>query len=273
MSPSPSTPTLPGGLAWWGRHELQPGSVGLWRIGPMTLRIRRELREWRIALERSRETSEAPLRVEVPTADAEPGPEADVRRFPFRSTLPGIALQPALADRRLVVRPESPIFLPPGEEVSMFVSCPLWVRIWAGEPRRLLEDEPLARPSDTWFGPDTRTGELCYGSRSRALVDPAALEPRPHRAYTAVRIRNGGAGELQLEKLNLPMPNLGLFAAPGGRLWTEELLLEREGESRNAKVSVTGRPPAEAEGAALLDTARVKPDRRLLIRAFGEIFR
>jgi len=50
---------------------------------------------------------------------------------------------------------EQPLGVPPGEQASVYVSSPLWVRIETGKPAKLLCELPTFRPSDTWFGPNT----------------------------------------------------------------------------------------------------------------------
>ena len=124
-----------------------------------------------------------------------------------------IALTPALADRPVVARPEKPFCLPAGAEAVVYVSSPLWVVLSTAQDLKLAEI-PIVRPSDTWLGPSTREGELCYASRTFLRLSLDNLPRRPHRATSMVRILNHADTALPLRALKLPAPPIWLCTGP-----------------------------------------------------------
>ena len=192
--------------------------------------------------------------------------KAKVTRFGVGKTESPLILTPALADRSVVIRPEIPIYIMPKKEVTLFASSPLWVRIETGDPPVLLQDVPIFRPSDTWFGPSTMEGELCYANR---VYGRLALEDfifRPHRAITVVYLKNGDSDSILLERLNLPIPNLSLYEAEDGCLWTQPIVLEM-GVGQKAGLEMKEVAPVEAKKPKLICGPRQKVEQGFLSRA------
>ena len=193
----------------------------------------------------------------------------------------GVSVVPALADRAVVTRPEHPFHLPAGEEVTVFVGTSLWVRLLVGDPPWQLAEIPVSRPSDTWFGPSTREGELCYAGRSFLRLSLDNVPVRPHRAVTTLLLRNSAEDELYLRALKLPVNHLALYAAPDGRVWTQDVIMERTQEgiadsvtgSAMGAVQLRDRPPRLAADARRLVEPRQDPAGNMAMRAFSALFK
>jgi hypothetical protein len=174
-------------------------------------------------------------------------PESMDERFVHAGESNQVTLLPMLADRPVVIRPRQPVFLLSGQTITLYLSTPVWLKIMVGDPPVLLKELPLMRLSDTWFGPNTREGELCYAGRTQARHDPKELPDRPHRAITPLTIQNKAASPLPLEKISLPVPMLALYGDDAGKLWTQAVTLTREGQTDLASVASTARrKPAAA---------------------------
>src|SRR5690625_5517561 len=65
--------------------------------------------------------------------------------------------------------------------------------------------------SDTWFGPNTQMGTLCYASKTYTRSSRQEVTPRPHRAVTPVTVRNQSEELLSIDKLSIPVPHLALY--------------------------------------------------------------
>lgn len=256
---------------WWGGFETPVAATRSWRIGPLGLWALRSPVDWSLSITRADDPHDSSLRV---AEEDEPAPleEGEARRFGFAKSPARLELVPMLAPRPVVVNPERPFAVPGGEEVVIFASTPLWVAIEAGPPPVRLLEVPLFRPSDTWFGADTRQGELCYASRTHANLRLENVRHPPHRAVSPVRIRNRASGLLDVRKLRLPMPNLSLFADESWRLWTQTVVLEREEDGDFAALRLERRPPKEAGATERIGGPRVTAEKRVLVRAFGRIF-
>lgn len=256
---------------WWGDHKIPEDSAGHWRIGPLDLWVYRSLHEWRIASESSDDSLDQAFAVEVPMAAEIPEEQPNACRFGFRKTKGKLKLVPALADRPLVINPATPFSLPPDEELTIYVSSALWLRLRVDESNHDLLDIPTYRPSDTWFGPSTREGELCYAGKTSARHQLENLPIRPHRALSAVRVRNLAGSNLSVERLKLPMPNMSLFASEDGQLWTETVTLQREQEGELASLQLGKKPPSTISKPRLISGPREQQNKGLLIRAFGDL--
>ena len=257
--------------AWWGPSSLAEASTGYWRIGPLQLWVYRSRQEWRVTSERGDDALDGTLVREVPTDRPFPADSPETRRFGFRKTGGKLQLVPILADRPVIINPATPFALPPGEELTLFLSTAVWVRFQVSEPVVPLLEMPTHRPSDTWFGPSTREGELCYAGKTSARHQLDNLPHRPHRAISSLQIRNHATTHLAVERIKLPLPHMSVFESGEGQLWTETVTLEREQDDEMATLELGKKPPAAIAKAKLLSGPREQPTKGLSIRAFGHL--
>jgi hypothetical protein len=247
-------------LAWWGTYHIAEGHGGIWEIGPLVLTVERRAREWRVSWQQDAKgdgiASRCAVTCPVPAASLPPTNQA--ARFAASATTRALRLEPALPDRQIVARPELPLSLLGGEDVSLFVSIPLSVRVFASGDRRVV-DVPSLRLQDTWFGPSTRVGELCYATKTRARLHAAELAVCPHLAICRVRLANHAESPLVVDRLSLPVHLLDLWAHRDRGLWTRAIEVERAADGSLASVRLGDGPPEQAAGAVRLTTAR-EPD-------------
>lgn len=273
--------------AWWGRFSIDLETGGEWRVGPSTVWIYRSEHSWRIIHRPSTDPRTAdPMAkrsdVTLPVGEEEMSPilagedeELDTSRFSVRSTHEALALEPVLADRPVVSRPEHPIYVLPDESVTLYLSTPLWVRVKLVDSNRTLRELPSHRMSDTWFGPSTREGELCYATRTAGRLRLDRLPLRLHRALTPLRIRNTASDALPLERVQLPAPHLALYVTPSDALWTQAVTMTREPGAEGASVRIQSGPPPDAADAELIQEPRETNRRGLFtstFSAFGSLF-
>jgi hypothetical protein len=251
---------------WWREESFEAGDVRSWRIGPLSLVVQRTSQEWKLA-HRWSPWEDIDPGWEVLSGGEFPEEEWELTRFVFSSTGRTLTLAPALADRPVVTSPRVPLFVSPGERATLFVSTPLWLQL-KGEGQTLLE-LPIRRLSDTWFGPSTREGELCYATKTRAALEVGNLDLLARRAVTPVRLKNRGSTPLTLERLKLPVPLLSLFGSDDGTLWTETVAMNREESSEMAQVDVRSGPPSEARGPMLLTAPRESADENAVMQVFS----
>jgi hypothetical protein len=264
---------------WWGTVNLDEEQAGRWTIGPTTLWLFRTAHEWRLLYRETGDPLEGMSDIRAPLSEAawnEAAAQADEdaavarQRHTFRATAPSVTLSPIPADRPVVVRPEHPLSVPAGEEVRLYVSTPLWVRIETNGTR--LQDVPSHRPSDTWFGPSTREGELCYASRTAGRVNLAHLPLRMHRAVTPLRVRNRADDPLPLERVHVPTQYLALYRTDDLVLWTEALTIDRtRSDEEAADVRVGSGPPNDVSGATRVQDPRQELKKGLVVNTFRAI--
>jgi len=259
---------------WWLPRTVPDGHTLHCCLGPLTMQICRGHGEWQLAVVPGEET-EASTIVALDLREGDIGDDVAaerIERFIFAGASGVLRLVPLLADRSVVIRPRQSVFLPSGEETTMFLSSPLSLRIEVGEPAVLLREVPMLRLSDTWFGPSTREGELCYSGRSSARHSLAEVPRRPQRAISPLRIRNEAKSPLRLDKISLPVPVLSVYGAVDGSLWTEMVTMIRGSDSDMAALRIEPGPPAWAGEAERVSAPRRDQSRGGLVRAFNVLF-
>ncbi|MFN2323327.1 MAG: DUF432 domain-containing protein [Trueperaceae bacterium] len=265
---------------WWGEVTLAPGGVARLRAGPSTVHVERRTSDWRVWHEGGADAY-AVVAERVHALDDGAPEGKPTLRFSFAESPDTLHVRPRLADRPVVVRPETPLVVPPGETVTLYASTPVWMAI-KFEVRRtrrgrahatdlaVVAELPTARPTDTWYGPNTREGELCYAVRTAARTEVADLPLRPHRAVTAVTVENQAATPLALVRIAVPMPFLALHVDPDGRLWTDRVRFVHQSDG---DTTVEAQPAAPTGGTLLAEPRDAPTLTQTLSRTVSRLFK
>lgn len=256
---------------WWGTQSFEPGQGRHWHLAGMDLSIIRQVREWQFQVHRSPAQSEDNHDWHMDNHLPEES-QGELRRYVFRITEGRLRLLPRLADRSVVIRPVMPLFVPAGQEITFYVSTPVWIACHVDNQALPLLDIPVVRPTDTWFGPNTVRGEICYTTQVTGRLELGQLTPRPFRAVTPVRISNLGSDLMPVERINLPVPFLPVYATESGRLWTPTLHVTTEERQKAPRIRIDSAISTEAGQVSLLSPARRGSDEHALIRVFDNLF-
>jgi len=266
-------------VPWWGSVSLSAYEGGRWDVGPSTFWVYRSSHDWRVVHRPSttpvtadpmaqRSAVTVPLDVHAMTAVLEDD-DLHMNRYSVRQTNEAVVLRPARADRSVVSRPEHALAILPDEAVTLYLSTSLWVRIELVESERRLEEGPSHRMADTWFGPSTREGELCYATRTVGRLRLDKVPVRLHRALTPLQVRNRVAEPLALERVQLSAPYLALYATSEDVLWTQAVTMIHREDGEGAAVKIEEGPPADAGEATLMQEPRIASRRGLFTSTFG----
>jgi hypothetical protein len=256
---------------WWGDFPLAEQQSMSWSIGERKLVIQRQASEWNTwNVETETENADTLMR-DVYANHLIPD-QALLGRHLQAATAASLRVIPALADRSIVTRPKIPLRLLGGEQTRIYVSTPLWFKALTLPGDLCLLDVPFWRPSDSWFGPSTREGEMCYAKYTEARLHTELLVQRPHRAITPILIHNKQQEALLIERLNVPVPLLSLYQDTQHRLWTNTIKVTREADDDLTELLLEKQAPAEADGANLVAGPRIITDRHRLIRSLGSLF-
>lgn len=254
---------------WWGKFRIPEGKGIAWRITGQAIYLQHlpfEWRRWQIETERDQYEVSIEEQPEMPLVE-----EKSLHRFLLKQKSAEIHVRPALADRPVVARPAVPLELIPGESAQVFVTTPLWFQALSENADKLLFETPIWRPSDSWFGPNTMTGELCYAKYTQAKLDLSTIDYRAHQAISMLLIENTTDEVMRIEKLNLPVTMLNLYSDTQNRLWTESISAVRE-SSESVEIAINKVPPKEAGTVTKVASAREKSERRIISRAFNSLF-
>jgi len=259
-------------MKWWNTYNLELERWARWQIGPLTLFAQAKRHEWIFGWKTADDPFQATLSIDVPSSAAPNPDDCTFSRYAVGDLNSRLELGPRLGDRPFIVRPDSQFFLLAGQETVLFVSTVVWIATYLNdcmdEPCTLLE-LPARRPSDTWFGPNTLEGELCYASRTSARISLDLIERRPHRAVTPVEIRNLGSDTLPIDQLRVPVPALSLYQDQDDRLWTDTVCFVREEGEREASLTVPEASAHLPEDRTLLAPPRAAVEAGTIVEAFS----
>jgi hypothetical protein len=256
----------------WGSHAVALNQAIRLDIGPLRLELERRPWEWRTWMRRADGPFEARQGVHLGELRTDPLDEVEEQRFTFAETADPLRVEAALADRPIIATPEDPLCVLPGEAAVAYLTTPLWCRVSVGEPARAILDVATWRPQDTWFGPSTREGEFGYASRTTLCLDPGRIEHHPARAITPIRMVNSGSDMLEIKRLRVPIPQLTLFRADDGRLWTPTVTLHRDADEL-ARTVLGSAAPEAAGPATRIAEARNAGAAPGVVRAFNSFTR
>lgn len=255
--------------SWWQPQELAIDACRHYRLGPLHIYLQRQSKQWLLAHEYSTEDmQQAPCHADVSMIPV----HLTSQRYLISQSPASYQLLPRLMDRPVVVKTLQPVNLPPNEQTTLYISSPVSLSVMLTEHNMLLQNIAVQRLSDTWFGPSTQIGELCYADKTHARHAKTDLPLRPHRAVTPVTVHNRSTQMLSIDKISIPVPFLALYVLPDGSLWTDPVTLSQEGLQAMAHFHTGKLSAAEALGATLLSDPIQKPEKHGLVRAFTDIF-
>ena len=255
---------------WWSEITLRPSEGLKWILGSLDLVVYRSTEEWLVA-HQSTERPEDDSKWQLAAVSEPPEDYRALMRFVTAASGNKIRLRPCAADRSVVVRPRVPLHILPGERSKIYVSSPAWVDVRVGKPGQTLCEVPVKRLSDTWFGPSTLEGEIAYALKTQARVEIAEVPRRSYRLITPTEIRNRGDDVLLIDRINLPVPYLSVYATPDGTLWSNSVKLEQGATSELASLKVREGAPGEAKSARRLSAPRLVAEKNFLVRAFIDL--
>jgi hypothetical protein len=245
--------------AWWGTFQVESGQSRFWRVGNVVVFVDRFTHEWHIAsseVAAVTNNDESGLAEHLQFASN----ELKFKTFTFR-TQAEISLSPVLANRSLASKLAHPLFIPGGEEILVYISSPVWIRVTTGSSNIILDEIPTFHLSDTWFSNNTQHGELCYAGHTYCATSLKEIPFGPDRIISPMLIKNKSKSLLHLEKVSVPLPFLSVYADEKNYLWTEQLNVKRE-RDENPEVLITKGPPTTLEEIIKLSSPRSDVRRR-----------
>lgn len=243
---------------WWGEYHFELNRPRAWQFGSLLFRLTRGIQEWRLEYHRPMvqyDYEQKWYAIEDPNF-AFPQP-VKIERYMFKSTQEKLQLMPRLADRSVVIKPVDPIYIPAGQRGTLYISTPLWISAFVEGQREPIFDIPVILPKDTWFGPNHRSGEICYATAVDGRTELHQLTSRAFRAVTPIEFHNVSNQQLRFDKMNVPVPALPLFYSESTRrLWTSQIKVLHEGLDRAPRVRIENRTPPHAGDVMYLHQPR-----------------
>jgi len=252
---------------WWGTYQVEAGQSRFWRIGNVIICVDRVTNEWHIASCQVGSIAGLPDQENDESNNFTiPVEKLNFKTFTFH-TQAEIELKPVLANLSLASKLERTLYIPGGEDILLYVSSPVWVRVQTGKSKIILDEIPTFVLSDTWFGPNTCEGELCYAGHTYCSPHLKDVPSGPDRIISPMLIKNYGKNPLVLENISVPLPYLSVYSDAENFLWTEQLYVYSEEDSGPA-VEVAKGPPKALNEITLLTEARKEINSSASIKQF-----
>lgn len=212
---------------WWGQFDFSEQQQLLLSCADLQLMLQCQSHQWWLGYQWQKEVNQFEPELVLGEYEDNEAIFEKEQRFVFAELPTHLTLKPALADRQVVCRPVVSVTLLPYQEVTLYVCLPVWLQIWVDETEAPLIDIPTVQVCDSWFGPNTREGVICYASQVSEQLDVKPISNNKARAAIEVRIQNQSEEMLTLDKISVPAPNLSLYSDKQGRLWTPRITLVR----------------------------------------------
>lgn len=238
---------------WWGSFNLEEAQSKFWRVGQAIIYIDRFAHEWHIG------SAIANQEEEIDDSDKPPPTPPETMKsktFTF-TTQSEIRLKPVLPMYSLASKLQTPLYIPGGEKVLLYVSSPVWVQITTSNNRIVLDEIPTHPLSLTWFGHDNIDGELCFAGNTFCSSQLKYVPSGSDRIISPMLIKNSSKKFLCLEKISVPLPYLSVYSDTQNFLWTEQLTVYNEGDDPPL-VQVAKGPPKSLKDISLISRPRTE---------------
>ncbi len=248
----------------WEPFDIESGQALYWKIGPLQLWIRRSEVETCIYHEESpEETFDTVVR-------GEEHPPEDIKwhRWALGDKSPPLILRPVMPDRPVVVRPEALLSVRENSTGVFYVRIPFRIAVKCADEdeAKTLCEIPTRTLSNTWFGPDTTRGELCYGMWSSVRISLQDVEPAPHRVVCPIVVNNMTNESFELERLCIRTEHLSIFDFEG-KLWASRPEITFRGEGRQYLTSYNDDWFEDMEKVQVLSQRRTSLEENILRRS------
>ncbi|MCX4027778.1 hypothetical protein H0A36_23350 [Endozoicomonas sp. SM1973] len=120
---------------WWGEMTLAVGKNQVWDFGTLLFSLKRQQREWQVHYKHFNLNPEAE-RNDVSTwcGECDLTDADNFKRFVFSRTHKDLIITPILPDRNLVAKPIVSITLMLEEQITLYISAALWLRVRVKSP-------------------------------------------------------------------------------------------------------------------------------------------
>ena len=232
---------------FWAPIKIEHGATYGVGVGPLRIWVQRDGDDWHCLVHRDPGNP-----IEGAVADIKEAPPEDGqwRRIGSVSGSPSLHIKPMMPNRPVVVRPEVPYTILPGERLQFFVGVPCWLSLHTEDDVRLLE-EPVIQLSKTWFGMPVE-GELAYAMRTWARRESDELDFEPWRVVCPVRLKNMTKEKMMFERICIRVQYLDIYADRYKGLWTNESGVTVRGGNNWSRISYARGAPSELRHAELL---------------------
>lgn len=250
----------------WQEIDIKERIIYHYQIGPLDLWINRVENEWQMAFEHENGSQERAEISETATAPI----NLKWYRWILDKRFHKLKITPIMPDRPVIVRPEVPVSIMPGQTAVFFVAIPMFIKVSVGNQSTILCEEPTLFLSNTWFG-DAAQGELCYALKTTAKLNPDHLDPHHYRVVCPMEITNKCHEQLlDSHRLCLRVRYLNIYHG-ATRLWGNTSKVTFYGTDQLSKITYDPKIHEFDGEKVLIGNARNTQTKNLLFKTFDHL--
>lgn len=182
-----------------------------------------------------------------------------------------LRIVPAMAENNLVTQLGQPLIIPAGRRPKFYLSLPLKYQLYIGNGKQPFYEFFIEKLPLTWFGSNTRRGELCYQFATEIAPAPEVHLQVPHRVVLELRLCNRDSEHLLIDKINLPAQHLPVYRVDGMSFWTTALTITNEKLTDELSLHYSKTVPCRHDLLQLISEPRVRSEARTILRALEAI--
>ena len=179
-----------------------------------------------------------------------------------------------MPESNFIVFPSEPIMVPRDRKPKLYASIPLLLWVQIGTSKIPLWTGFFEPVKQTWFGKNTRAGELALTLPDTLVVTESELPPPASahfRAWMELRVSNRDAEPLRIERLSLPAHYFPVYQLDNECFWTYPLGLSKERLLDELRVNHGKEITQRHEHKKLVGEAHSKLEVRTIMRALEAI--
>ncbi|EKE85268.1 hypothetical protein [Idiomarina xiamenensis] len=209
-------------------------------------------------------------------ADSEPEQFDDMLRWVPGKQQHQLHIKPVLPHLPVVVKPTRGIAIPGNSRAQFYTAIPMSLQLFINPAMPHSEPEPVYEMAteplqQTWFGLNTREGEVCFASADYLRLSPELLDVAAHHVLMELRVVNKESRTLRIDKLNIPVMYLPIYQLSNQQYWSPTVTIINERHSDALKLNYARTIGRKADNPKLVGEARLKSDSRTFFRALEAI--
>jgi hypothetical protein len=180
---------------------------------------------------------------------------------------PVIKLSPAMPDRPVIIRPEIPVTMLPGQLSTLFMEIPVFVKVSIGKNNLDMCEIPSVILSNSWFGSFTE-GEQCYSIRTPARRSHNSIGKFPNQVICPIEIANKSEEKLNFNHLCVQVEYLDIYQGDN-HMWSNLGSVSYRGEDQWSNVVFNRKEPQYDNAKKIIGKSRKQVKSGIFLKSFG----
>ena len=222
-------------LKLWKEYSFDGKDQLFFKIGPLCLWIIKKSHEIKIYSHNSLAESDRQC-IYSDSEIHEIHPQAVFQRIFLPNEIHQFKLVPLIPPKDIIFRPESPILLPSGKDMFLYVNTPFWLGMMVSN--KIIFSTPIMKLKETYLGPITEDGEILLAAKTRGVIDPNEIIIYPYRYICRINLHNNYSEIVPIERIRMLCDYLNVYGTKDDEYYSDEVELTIS-ETKEIKIKTT----------------------------------